>query len=145
MGSVYFSSNVTHYWCLKYSTQNYNFTCFMRGNWSVAVKKEQWEGIWGKLLKVMCRPNSKEITEAKQTACWRVSYLPFSISYIYWPSRAEESPTDRFCFFLFTATVLQSSVGHLPSVRTIVSMGVPSCPSKGFSPSFRQMMRFLHG
>jgi len=55
MESVYFSSNVTHYWCLKYSTQNYNVTCFMRGNWSVAVKKEQWEGIWGKLSKGMCK------------------------------------------------------------------------------------------
>ena len=49
-------------------------------------------------------------------------------------------------FFLFIATVLQSSIGLPPSVRTIVSMGVSSCPGKGFSPSSRQMMYFFpHG
>jgi hypothetical protein len=69
MESVYFSSHVTHYWCLKHSTQNYNFTCFMRGNWFVAVKKEQWEGIWGKLSNGMCKPKNEEIAEAKRSVC----------------------------------------------------------------------------
>ena len=47
----------------------------MRGNWSVAVKKDHWEGIGGKLLKGLCGPKSEEITEGK-TNCMMKSFVP---------------------------------------------------------------------
>jgi len=67
---------VTHYWCMKCSTQNYNCTCFMPGNWSVAQKKEQWEDIWEKLLKGLCGPKNEGITEGTANCMMKIFILP---------------------------------------------------------------------